>query len=567
MHYWDIGRENNSSTHAMTANMLIEATGTVGYELTLSPSYNFDGIEYVVMGSTKAPETSEPGSTLHCFRLDDIDDTSTGPAIILAPRNSNLPDETRHRLISLFHGKCIVLEDGRENRDLTSLYNTILYFERSIITFSGCLDSLVAAGGSCQDLIDVAERFFGCFISFVDSTHTLVAYTKGIKPYDEISRSLIQLGYHAEKFLSQERQVGYLSEKIQKQRGGLIFPPDNNFPCSLVTFPIYIAKQYAGYILMECEESQVTDGTLDTFAILANRITRLIKESDESKYWLNNASNNLLLKLFSDNDTKRRFLIEEAERLNIPTMSNFALVEFVLTRALRNQMRRIAVEVDSKFSFPHEVIIYNQRLYMMIHANELDELWSYMLQIKRAKMHNAISRLFLSDVFTWLGDAYFACQQLSIIEDHEHNIDICRSLSGFEGESNVVNFRDAFCFFLDGNNDSDNMLDFCRKHMLINAIYKDDIENGTNNLPVLFTFLANERRATNTGERIHMHRNGVLYRIERIERMYQISLDDYLTRQYLETSIRMLIASNDNNILAAIGHFATKQAADLDEKN
>lgn len=111
------------------------------------------------------------------------------------------------------------------------------------------------------------------------------------------------------------------------------------------------------------------------------------------------------------------------------------------------------------------------------------------------------------------------------------------------------------------------MLDFCRKHMLINAIYKDDIENGTNNLPVLFTFLANERRATNTGERIHMHRNGVLYRIERIERMYRISLDDYLTRQYLETNIRMLIASNDNNILAAIGHFATKQAADLDEKN
>ena len=564
MHYWDIGSENKGIACTLTANMIIEAIGTVGYELIMPPNCNFGGIEYVVLESSGIPAASQPESTLHCYRMEEIDGACVGPAIVLAGRNDDLAEDARRELVSLFHGKCIVVRNEREDRDLASLYNSILFFERSVITFNGCLDSLLVAGGSCQDMIDVAERFFGCFISFVDSTHTLIAYTKGIEPYDEISRSLIQLGYHAEKYLSQERQVGYLSEKIQKQRGGLVFPPDDNFPCSLVTFPIYIAKQYAGYILMECEESQVTEGTLDTFAILTSHITRLIKESDETKYWLNNASNNLLLRLFSDNDTKRRFVIEEAERLGIPTTSNFALVEFVLPMELRNQMRRIAVEIDAKFSFPHETIVYNQRLYMMVYADELDELWSYTLQIKRAKMHHAVHRLFLSDVFTWLGDAYFACQQLSAIEDHEHSIDICRNLSGFDGESDVINFHDAFCFFLEGEDVAGNMLDFCREHMLINVIYRDDTENNTDNLPILFTFLANERRATNTGERIHMHRNGVLYRIERIERMYQISLDDYLTRQYLETSIRMLIAANDNDVLAAIGHFAARKASGAD---
>ena len=49
-----------------------------------------------------------------------------------------------------------------------------------------------------------------------------------------------------------------------------------------------------------------------------------------------------------------------------------------------------------------------------------------------------------------------------------------------------------------------------------------------------------ERKATETGQQLHMHRNNVIYRISRIEELTGLSLDDHGTRLGLEISFLML---------------------------
>ena len=68
-----------------------------------------------------------------------------------------------------------------------------------------------------------------------------------------------------------------------------------------------------------------------------------------------------------------------------------------------------------------------------------------------------------------------------------------------------------------------------------------DRQRGTNDLQLLYTYLVNERRAKETGEALHLHRNSVVYRIEHLREMAALGdLDDPDVRAALLMSFRML---------------------------
>ena len=48
----------------------------------------------------------------------------------------------------------------------------------------------------------------------------------------------------------------------------------------------------------------------------------------------------------------------------------------------------------------------------------------------------------------------------------------------------------------------------------------------TNNLELLFVYLTNERRASDTAQIMHMHRNNVIYRIGKISDMINMDLNE-----------------------------------------
>ena len=60
----------------------------------------------------------------------------------------------------------------------------------------------------------------------------------------------------------------------------------------------------------------------------------------------------------------------------------------------------------------------------------------------------------------------------------------------------------------------------------LSELYRYDQEHNTNNLELLYVYLINDRKATETAEITHMHRNNVIYRISRISEMADLDLDD-----------------------------------------
>lgn len=74
--------------------------------------------------------------------------------------------------------------------------------------------------------------------------------------------------------------------------------------------------------------------------------------------------------------------------------------------------------------------------------------------------------------------------------------------------------------------------------------YLDELDDGKggafSNLELLYVYLISERNIALTARRVHMHRNGVLYRIQKIHDTLKLDLDSADVRLRLMISFKIL---------------------------
>ena len=101
----------------------------------------------------------------------------------------------------------------------------------------------------------------------------------------------------------------------------------------------------------------------------------------------------------------------------------------------------------------------------------------------------------------------------------------------YRGDAVISYFSDCALYVLAHERDRE----YCRRcvHPVIENIKEHDERNGTEYASTLRTFLQSERSYILTAERMFVHRNTVFYRIGKILEMYQLSLDEPYTREYL----------------------------------
>ena len=79
---------------------------------------------------------------------------------------------------------------------------------------------------------------------------------------------------------------------------------------------------------------------------------------------------------------------------------------------------------------------------------------------------------------------------------------------------------------------------------MLETLVAEDKASGSEIVKLLWTFLCHERNATAASKQLHMHRNTVLYHIEKIEKRFAIDLDDPIMRTNLLDEFRMLFLTD-----------------------
>ncbi len=447
-------------------------------------------------------------------------------------------------------------ENGAESRQ-PDLICSVLRFLLDEHLFVNRLSVAAGERGSLQNLVDIAEERFESFANITDAHYRLLAYTKNHQPDDEINRSLVDLGYHCEEHLHRQHTMGYLLESVAKQRDSKVWPPDDTFPYYLMTGVMRISGQYAGHVLVT-SALPPTQGELDVFNIFLAYCDRFVRRSMGCISLKESPKQAFISQLVATREVDGAFVRERAEFLNLPVAGVFVLARLVCGDAFNGQAGHIAEDIDSRLNIDHVTFVREGRANVLLHAESIEDLWKALVFAGKMEYGLTQASLFISDPFFRLQGLFYAAREIDMVARCEREIMI--SLRSVEsenlrtfahGRTRILSFRDAFVFCRQDLFDDEGFTGFVLSHLLVTLI-----ENGgkgtrlmkaserMENLAFLYIFLSNERRATQVGAMCGLHRNGVLYRIQKMEKDYGIDLDDVMTREYLLASIRVKLSSS-----------------------
>lgn len=400
---------------------------------------------------------------------------------------------------------------------------------------------------SMQDIISMSESVIGNFISVSDSALSLQAYTKNIPTDDPTSVFLIEHGYHSEDTIKKFKK--YKRYETWMNTDGLIINTEGLISKYTVISKVFAFNEtYFTHVVMTTTHRKMTPGLLDLFNHMLCVLSHYIRRNWEEKKDFNHVYSSLVVDLMQGSIIDKETVNERAGIVGIRPEDKYVVM--LLTGGNRGNSifpGLMAQDITRIFSRIRPVY-YNCRLILFLHHSDLA---NYMIEqdieirlndyFQDNNVYCGISEIF--DDLLELPEAYRQAELA--LRDNDSNYQQSDVIwEAAPKRSNIALFNAYFAScLLDKSEKNINIWRNSKYGKMLLEMYRTDVEKNTNNLEVLFTYLTNERRATETANVLHMHRNNVVYRINRIEEMLNVKLDEKLTRLNLTISFLMLKSS------------------------
>jgi hypothetical protein len=415
----------------------------------------------------------------------------------------------------------------KENKDIRELFNEIQQVFVRINKWIMDMQVSVVQNKGIQEIITLSERIVGNHISVMDPTFKLLAHTKNVEIDDPVTNELVKYGYHPEETVKRF-QLTRRIEQFEKAEDLIV-----NHVSTMTSYPVVIKvyrfkDTYSILVVMVCHRKGITDGLLDLFRIMLEYL-RIYIDREYSQLGGFSTIDPLLTDLL---DKK----IEEAEEakcrascLGIPFYGRFDLFKLVFQDDMNTPISRIIRELamllpkSKLFCTPNILVLnlYKDHETLRTQETRLEFIWNTMKgQLSCCGISNLFDSLWeLPNAYEQAGEAI----KIGSILKNKHD---CPGES--KAGKNNYRFEEYYIY---------HMLDTClakspelfRHGFVFEAIRKlknYEKKHNTEVFKLLRTFLRCERKATETSALLHLHRNTVLYHIQKIEEMLGVKLDD-----------------------------------------
>lgn len=543
MRYWSDPCNHSMSSRPATLNMVAEFLLENGYHILRWPA---SSIPVMRVGCAVCPPLTSRGlSYLRICSLDDIvletKDTPLKSYLVII-ENSQV-DQWERAIPPSFSGKVVVALS--KNVDISYTVGEVSNYLIGVQELCSTWALAVSSSSLCQALVNIAEDYFGCYMHVTDVNHMLIAYAHHIKPLDEISQSLIKNKYHRKELLEREG-IALVNEHLTND-GIRVFPPSSLFPMGLVTKSLRVYGQFAAYIVLQMDQQKLTPGTIDSIEIFSFYLSKMLERRMGLEARKDSTSQNFLFHLIVDEGLSRAFIHDQCELIGFPSEGAYVLMEAQWDESYEMRIPSLAAELGNAQD-QRLTLVYEGRVLVLFRGKDDDEVIASVQSAVASQLLKNVETIRLSDIYHSMLSTYYAHRTVRIIEEYEDSVDDLRKIGRSSAALNygnapkVYSFREVFCLYWNDPAANDFLKRYALQHMLVTRIEEDDKEKGTDNLAVLADYLANERRVSITARNTHMHRNGVIYRIKRIQNMYHIDFEDYLQRQYILTGLQIRIS-------------------------
>ena len=427
---------------------------------------------------------------------------------------------------------CVV----NRNMDQKELLNAVQRVFKRIQSWVLQMNDSVLANRGIQDLLELCEPIIGNHITIMDASYNLLAYTKNIETDDEVLNLLMSNGYHPEETIRSFVKHRRIEQFETADENELIISRDHLInQCDTVKKVYKYNGKFFAIVVMVCCSREYTEAMGELYKLLLKYIT-VYFEKDKPMYekprQLESFVSGLIGKTILDVEEARA----RAKSLNIPFEGSFELNLVVFNDIMNIPAIRLAQDLSPLLSdadvtvFSRDVLIlryitdseletgdWREHLSGLLKdvnctygvSNVFESLWD--ISVAYAQAHAAVivgERLRLAKKEKW--SHRFYCYE----DYYSHHL-VFSILDTMPGV-----FTSCFAF---------NALNTLKKH---------GEKNNVCLIEILSAYLDSERNASRSSEKLHMHRNTILYHVRKIEDILGVSLDDPDVRMKLMIGLK-----------------------------
>lgn len=412
----------------------------------------------------------------------------------------------------------------------------------------GSMKQALLDGGGYQALLDCSKDVFDDFISITDSSFRLMASTGNPPADDKVAQYLVKNGYHSPETIQLFRK--YQAIRRWRTQTGIVRVERTlvvNDPTLSYVFRMH--GDYFVHMVLQSKHGLPSAALIDMFQMLIDHVSLYVRHDWLRHHRYSNDAISFLRDLVTRHSISEGRLRAQLEQNNMQFESNFRLAALETSEnedETQPLLGYCAWRLSEIVPFA-KVFIEGKRLLLLDDSRDNDSEsntieWEQRLDSFRQEFGFAVG---VSDRFYRIDELPYAFKQARLALEYGKRARpaLQEKARYCPRKSDIHYFGDYLLTFVmeDGAHDTA-FVDFCLKHGILWPIYREDCEKNTQDLDLLYCYLACERRANAAAEIFHMHRNTLVYRMERLQKRFGFDLDNPATRERLLTELNMLYA-------------------------
>ena len=454
---------------------------------------------------------------------------SQGRSAIYVSAIDSAPDE--RALLSVLHDESILV-----------VFNALLDMAYRFGDWERAMDAVRVEDGGLQGLMDVSAPFLRNNVVIVDPALKLLAYTKDVPCDDPITVELITHGYHTEENIAKFKL--HKRFKPWAEESGFIINESHEI-CKYVTvvWSFKTKSSFSMIVVMMCNRADPDGYLLDVYRMFVDRVEFFALRDYPDDKPSGNAVDTFLKDLFLNAAGDEQAVRERGKIAGIPFDARFCLFYIRESesavpkpRLLSDVSRLVAPAKTALVDDAVVVLCFNCRSdRCALHcASNSCPLGHTSLSARLDEMMDRYDLICgRSSKFTKLSVAPMAFRQAAVA---------CRAgwrrlmkkggLSIRHNWTRIVSFDSCIIDYMVESTEREGieLVGWTYAGYVLDSMQRQDAVSKTDNYTFLYEYLMCERRASVVAERLHMHRNNVKYRIDKIEDQYGIDTSDPVLR-------------------------------------
>ncbi|MDR3209754.1 MAG: helix-turn-helix domain-containing protein [Oscillospiraceae bacterium] len=409
---------------------------------------------------------------------------------------------------------------NRVQRVFVRLGSWVLAMERS-----------TAARGGLQELLELSEPILRNFITVQDGTFKLVAYTKNIPTSDDVMGRLVEQGYHPPETMELLWRLRRI-EQFKTNTEIVVSRDKLTSEYDVVKKTYHVGGSIFLMTVMVCCDRPANAATIELFGLLAEYI-KTYSDLEVAQTGGISGVKSLALDLLTQSIRSREEARNRAAYCGYPFEGGFRLYVFSFEDEVNVPVTQLVQSLAERHrravAFPWDGNV------LLIEFEQMDTA-EFCGKVAK-ELHRIAFLCGISDPFACLWDLPVAYEQAVCAAD----------VSARLKKSARHGVRERFSLFSEtwvhhlvsaAGRAAPGLFENSFPARAVETLRAYDKRHHTETMRLLRLFLENERSATEVSALVHMHRNTVLYHMEKVSDLLGISLADPETRLQLTLAFK-----------------------------